>query len=398
MEHKERKIDFREADRRCAELKRQHDAGVISDEEFDAQRKKLMVQDDEGRWWAKGREADEWYYRDESGWVKGTPPGYQPYRTSPTVDSQEHRAQPEQNERYQSSPAAREDDKPRWRRRWVPILSLLLLLLALLGGTAYALIRAANENVAVPDLVGASSVGEAQKIAGGSFEVVEGDGIESREPIGTVIEQDLAAGEMVGEGSIISVNVSKGVNLPDVRDETRDEAVRILEGAGFEVEEETEESSAENEGYVTEQDPRGGRRENAEAGSTVTVTVGEGPDDTETGSADVTASPAPEKAAVPKQAQVPERTPVPNVVGRNVEEAKQTIQNAGFAYAIETVQSNQPIGTVVSTDPAPGTLLVPSSRVTIRQSSGLPPPVDNKGAADGEAGKGEGDVKGEEKG
>ena len=83
-------------------------------------------------------------------------------------------------------------------------------------------------------------------------------------------------------------------------------------------------------------------------------------------------------------------------MGRNVEEAKQTIQNAGFAYAVETVQSNQPIGTVVSTDPAPGTLLVPSSRVTIRQSSGPLPPVVKKGAGDGEAGKGEGDVKGEE--
>jgi Short C-terminal domain len=59
MEHKERKIDFREADRRCAELKQQHEAGAISDEEFDAQRKQLMVQDDEERWWAKGREADE---------------------------------------------------------------------------------------------------------------------------------------------------------------------------------------------------------------------------------------------------------------------------------------------------------------------------------------------------
>jgi eukaryotic-like serine/threonine-protein kinase len=99
------------------------------------------------------------------------------------------------------------------------------------------------------------------------------------------------------------------------------------------------------------------------------------------------------------QAPVPERTPVPNVVGRNVEEAKQTIQNAGFAYAVETVQSNQPIETVETTVPAPGTLLVPSSRVTIRQSSGPPPPVDNKGADDGKAGgKGESDVKREENG
>jgi hypothetical protein len=132
---------------------------------------------------------------------------------------------------------------------------------------------------------------------------------------------------------------------------------------------------------------------------TVTITVGEGPDYTEKGSADVTASPGPEQAPVPKQAPVSERTPVPNVVGRNVEEAKQTIQNAGFAYAVEMVQSNQPIETVVLTDPAPGTLLVPSSRVTIRQSSGLPPPVDNKGADDGKVGgKGEDDVKGAENG
>ena len=71
---------------------------------------------------------------------------------------------------------------------------------------------------------------------------------------------------------------------------------------------------------------------------------------------------------------------VPNVVGSNVEEAKQTIQSEGFFYVVESVQSNNPMGTVVSTDPAPGTLLDPASReVIIRQSSG-PPPASNKGA------------------
>src|SRR5215210_1632873 len=274
----EREIEFREADRRCAELKRQLDAGTISEEEFDAQRQRLMVQDDEGRWWAKSRETDEWFYRDESGWVRGTPPGYHPYQASPTDDTQEQQAQPEQNERPLPRRAAREDDEPLWRRRWV-ILPILLLLLVLLGGAAYALTRETNENedVAVPDLVGASSVEEAQRMAGGNFEVVEGESVESRERIGTVVVQDPAAGEMAAEGSSISVNVSNGVDLPDVRGEKRDEAVRSLERAGFEVDEETEESSAENEGYVTEQDPRGGRRVTAEAGSTVTITVGEGP-------------------------------------------------------------------------------------------------------------------------
>lgn len=89
--------DFREADRRYAELKRQRDAGTMGDEEFDAQRKQLMVKDDEGRWWAKGREDSDWYYRGETGWVKGTPPGYQPLSEGPSAESApEHRPRPGQ--------------------------------------------------------------------------------------------------------------------------------------------------------------------------------------------------------------------------------------------------------------------------------------------------------------
>jgi hypothetical protein len=78
MNLEEHGMDFREADRRYAELKRRLDAGSISAKEFDAQRLRLMVKDDEGRWWAKGRKEGEWSYRTEDGWVRGTPPGYQP--------------------------------------------------------------------------------------------------------------------------------------------------------------------------------------------------------------------------------------------------------------------------------------------------------------------------------
>ena len=46
-------------------------------DEFNAQRQQLMVQDDEGHWWAKSPDNDEWHYFDGSTWVRGTPPGYQ---------------------------------------------------------------------------------------------------------------------------------------------------------------------------------------------------------------------------------------------------------------------------------------------------------------------------------
>ena len=70
-------MNFQEADRYYAELKQQHDAGAISDEEFEARLKELMVEDDENRWWGKAPGTGEWHYHDGNAWVPGTPPGYQ---------------------------------------------------------------------------------------------------------------------------------------------------------------------------------------------------------------------------------------------------------------------------------------------------------------------------------
>src|SRR4051812_999922 len=101
-----REISFREADRRFAEIKRQFDAGGISDEEFDAQRRRLAVQDDEGRWWAKSRNTGEWNYHDGSAWVRGTPPGYQPPVAPSKESAPDRRSRLEQGERLPSSQAA----------------------------------------------------------------------------------------------------------------------------------------------------------------------------------------------------------------------------------------------------------------------------------------------------
>jgi len=46
-----------------------------------------MVQDDQGRWWAKSRETGEWNYHNGSSWVRGTPPNYQETSFEPTSDS-----------------------------------------------------------------------------------------------------------------------------------------------------------------------------------------------------------------------------------------------------------------------------------------------------------------------
>ena len=79
--------DFRDVDRRYADLERQRDAGGISEVEFEAQRQRLMVLDGEGRWWSKSSEGGEWHYHDGNAWVRGTPPVYREAAPEPVADS-----------------------------------------------------------------------------------------------------------------------------------------------------------------------------------------------------------------------------------------------------------------------------------------------------------------------
>jgi len=74
MKSEEKKITFREGDRRYAALMRRYEDETISARAFDASLRDLMVQDREGRWWAKARSSGEWHYYEDNAWVKGTPP------------------------------------------------------------------------------------------------------------------------------------------------------------------------------------------------------------------------------------------------------------------------------------------------------------------------------------
>ena len=151
MDFRERAINFREADSRYAELKHRLDAGTISAEEFDAQRRQLMVRDDEGRWWAKSRNTGAWNYHDGSGWVRGTPQGYGPPGTLPEEESVlDRRSQPEQSERLPlSSQATLSDSAPvqdqnggkqrRGVRRWL-VIAAPLLVAAVVGIVLWTLV------------------------------------------------------------------------------------------------------------------------------------------------------------------------------------------------------------------------------------------------------------------
>ncbi|MFF8531251.1 Stk1 family PASTA domain-containing Ser/Thr kinase [Streptomyces sp. NPDC015532] len=120
---------------------------------------------------------------------------------------------------------------------------------------------------------------------------------------GFVIGTDPAPGTERHSGSAIAIVVSKGapVELPDVTGSSVEDATAQLEGAGLKVKIAAERVNSEfDKGQVAQQTPRAGRE--AATGDTVTLTLSKGP----------------------------EMVEVPDVVGDSVDDATETLKNAGF--------------------------------------------------------------------
>src|SRR5215211_6070973 len=70
MNSNERTMTFQEADRLHLALTELHHAGVLDDDEFVYLLKRLMVRDEEERWWAKSASTGEWHYYDGTNWIQ----------------------------------------------------------------------------------------------------------------------------------------------------------------------------------------------------------------------------------------------------------------------------------------------------------------------------------------
>jgi serine/threonine-protein kinase len=144
----------------------------------------------------------------------------------------------------------------------------------------------------------------------------------------------------VDEGTVVTLNVSKGVKtvaVPDVLDQTEASARSELEAAGFEVQVLSAPSDATPEGFVSAQSPDPGT--DANKGATVTITVSTGP----------------------------ATTTVPNVVGEQTETAKDDLQAAGFHVQVQNVPVADPTqdNVVQDQDPSGGSDAPNGSTVTI---------------------------------
>jgi beta-lactam-binding protein with PASTA domain/predicted Ser/Thr protein kinase len=144
------------------------------------------------------------------------------------------------------------------------------------GRTVVLIVSTGKPRVDVPDVTGEKEEAARRELqdAGLKVEVNEKE-TEDREP-GTVLDQDPAAGTEVEKGSTVTLEVAKAppqVEVPDVLDQTEEEARAALTGAGFKVRRVIEEvQTPDEDGAVVDQDPPAG--EQRRKGTRVTIFVG----------------------------------------------------------------------------------------------------------------------------
>ncbi|WP_402463752.1 transglycosylase domain-containing protein [Isoptericola aurantiacus] len=170
---------------------------------------------------------------------------------------------------------------------------------------------------------------------------------------GTVVNAS-NAGAKVPAGSTITLWVStgqteeeQGVAVPDVTGQSRTAAEQQLRRVGLSVSF-TEQSSDRPAGEVIGMDPGAGTE--VEPGSTVTLVLSSGPEET--------------------QEPEPETTTVPSVEGQQRVAAEAQIRAAGLDVSVSEQDSDQPRGQVLSTDPGGGSSVEAGSTVTMVVSNG----------------------------
>jgi beta-lactam-binding protein with PASTA domain/tRNA A-37 threonylcarbamoyl transferase component Bud32 len=142
-------------------------------------------------------------------------------------------------------------------------------------GTAVTMrVSKGAERVEVPDVTGETEDDARSALQGAGLRAGKVTEEESEEEPGTVLGQSPAAGKRVAKNSAVDLTVAKGVEIPDVVDETQEDATQILEDAGFEVRVRQRTVTTDDDvGIVLEQRPADG--EERAQGSRVTIIVGE---------------------------------------------------------------------------------------------------------------------------
>ncbi len=82
---------FAQIEAEVSRLRQDLAANRLTEEQFKARLRELMVEDEQGNWWMMGYETGQWYLHDGSGWVRADPPGHVVPRPAPSPEAQKAR-------------------------------------------------------------------------------------------------------------------------------------------------------------------------------------------------------------------------------------------------------------------------------------------------------------------
>ena len=215
------------------------------------------------------------------------------------------------------SEAEPEEEKSR-KGAYAALIIGVLLVLALLGWGAWALLGGESNQVTVPDVVGEKLKVAQTELEDAGFEVSV-DTQTSDEPENQVLTQDPAGSTEAEEGSTVNLVVSAGpeqVVVPDVEGLTEEAAIELLREEGFTYADSNDVPSEQPAGIVVGSDPAQGTTQ--DAGTEVTLDVSNG------------------------------EVKVPNVIGDSEASARAEMDTAGFEVTVvyQETESASP-GTVI---------------------------------------------------
>ncbi|MGV8871584.1 MAG: Stk1 family PASTA domain-containing Ser/Thr kinase [Rhodococcus sp. (in: high G+C Gram-positive bacteria)] len=239
-------------------------------------------------------------------------------------------------------------DEPKSRRGLkIALISVAsIVVVAIVGAFLWSLGPGADpKTVTVPAVVGLSADEAQRQLENSGLRVTVQEKPDASVPEGSAIGTNPAAGSQTESPGAIQLDVSSGpqqVQVPRLTGRTQQQASDALNEVGLQLDPTIARapSTPENLDKVVEQNPSSGVSMNAS--SQVRITLGSGP------------------------AQVR----IPNVVGQLVDVAQPNVEGAGLRVQIENIDSAQPVGQVVSTDPAGGANVAENTVVTLRVSNG----------------------------
>jgi serine/threonine-protein kinase len=245
-----------------------------------------------------------------------------------------------------------EENARRRKRRIIAIVATVAVLL--LGGVVALAMLTSSEDppatptvskVQVPTLVGQQQAAAEAALdeAGLELGTVTPRTTENDAEVGAVLESNPASGASVDEGTSVDLVVGAApdtVAVPNVVGLSEDRARSTLEEAGFASINSRQTESLEEEGTVVSVDPAEGEQVAPSAPVTLEVSTG--------------------------------TIAMPDVRNQPEDAATQALADVGLTnVSTSEVESDQPAGTVISTDPAPGNQVGSGTRITLQVSGGI---------------------------